>query len=48
MTLDMSKILASRKTVEALPLISVETGLYLQFCQDSVINIIGFKVPLDI
>lgn len=26
MTLDMRKILASRKTVEALPLISVETG----------------------
>lgn len=48
MTLDMSKILASRKTVEALPLILVETGLYLQFCQGSIINIFVFKVSLDI
>lgn len=47
-TLSESKILASWKTVAALLSISVEKGLYMQFCQESIINVIVFKMTLDI
>lgn len=47
-TLSESKILASWKTVATLPSISVEKGLYMQFCQESIINVIVFKMTLGI